>query len=65
LLDYQLLLDDAAPDGYARNWRAPGLEPERHLSYAGQWFLLAAGALGAGVTIAFKALLPRAPRSAS
>jgi surfeit locus 1 family protein len=55
LLDYQLLLDDAAPDGFARGWRAPGLGPERHLGYAGQWFLFAIGAFAAGVTIAFKA----------
>ena len=35
VLDYQLLLDAAAPDGYVREWRAPGLAPERHLAYAG------------------------------
>ena len=49
LLDYELLLDDAAPDGFVRDWRAPGLAIERHLAYAGQWFLLALGAFGAGV----------------
>jgi len=43
LLDYELLLDDAAPDGFVRDWRAPGLAIERHLAYAGQWFLLGLG----------------------
>ena len=37
VFDYQLLLDAEAPDGYVREWRAPGVAPERHLSYAGQW----------------------------
>jgi surfeit locus 1 family protein len=54
LLDYELLLDAAAPDGFVRDWRAPGLAIERHFAYAGQWFLLALGAAGAGVVIAFK-----------
>jgi surfeit locus 1 family protein len=54
LLDYELLLDDAAADGFSRDWRAPGLARERHLAYAGQWFLLAVGALAAGVAIAIK-----------
>jgi surfeit locus 1 family protein len=54
LLDYQLLLDDSAPDGFVRDWRAPGLAIERHFAYAGQWFLLAVGSFGAGIVIAFK-----------
>jgi surfeit locus 1 family protein len=54
LLDYQLLLDDSAPDGFVRDWRAPGLAIERHYAYAGQWFLLALGSFGAGIVIAFK-----------
>jgi surfeit locus 1 family protein len=69
LLDYELLLDDAAADGFARDWRAPGLAIERHLAYAGQWFLLALGAFGASVAIAVKAstrrLKPRAAESGS
>jgi len=36
-----LLLDAAAPDGYRRTWRPPGLGPLRHLAYALQWFALA------------------------
>ena len=56
LFDYQLLLDPAVPSGYARDWRAPGMAPERNLVYAGQWLLLAIGALGAAVTIAVRNL---------
>jgi surfeit locus 1 family protein len=59
LFDYQLLLDPAEPDGFVRDWRAPGLGPERHLSYAGQWLLLAVGAVAAAVTIAIKSVRRR------
>lgn len=54
LFDYQLLLDPSEPNGYARDWRAPGVGPERNLVYAGQWLLLALGSFGAAVTIAIK-----------
>jgi surfeit locus 1 family protein len=54
--DYQVLLDAGEPDGYLREWHAPGLAPERHLAYAGQWFLFAAGAVAAAVVIATRAL---------
>jgi surfeit locus 1 family protein len=54
LFDYQLLLDPAEPGGYARDWQAPGVGPERNLVYAGQWLLLAVGALGAAVTITIR-----------
>jgi surfeit locus 1 family protein len=65
LVDYELLLDDAAADGYVRDWRAPGLAIERHLAYAGQWFLLALGAFGAGVAVAIKTATKRPkPRAA-
>jgi surfeit locus 1 family protein len=60
LFDYQLLLDPAAPDGFVRDWRAPGVGTERHLSYAGQWLLLAVGAAAAAVTILIKSLWRRA-----
>lgn len=59
VLDYQLLLDPGEPDGYVREWRAPGLPPERHIGYAGQWLALAIGAAAAGVVIAFRALRRR------
>ena len=37
-----LLLDPAAPNGYVRDWQAPGLSPMRHWSYAIQWWAFAA-----------------------
>jgi surfeit locus 1 family protein len=33
-----LLLDPDTPDGYVREWSPPGLAPERHFSYAIQWW---------------------------
>jgi surfeit locus 1 family protein len=36
-----LLLDADQPDGYLRQWAAPGFPPMRHLAYAVQWFALA------------------------
>jgi surfeit locus 1 family protein len=36
-----ILLDPGEPDGYVRNWSAPGLPPLQHLGYALQWFALA------------------------
>ncbi len=33
-----LLLDAAAPAGYVRDWQPPGMPPERHWSYAIQWW---------------------------
>lgn len=40
----QVLLDPSAPDGYLRDWRPPGVPPDRHYSYAVQWWLFAATA---------------------
>lgn len=54
VLDYQVLLDPTAPDGYVRDWQPPGMAPERHLMYAGQWWLLAVAALGAAVVLGVK-----------
>jgi cytochrome oxidase assembly protein ShyY1 len=54
VFDYQVLLDPAAEDGFVREWRAPGLPPERHLAYAGQWGLLAIGALAAAIVLTVK-----------
>ncbi len=59
LFEYQLLLDPDEPGGYARDWQAPGIGPERNLVYAGQWLLLAVGALGAAVTITIRISRPR------
>ena len=36
-----VLLDPGEPDGYIRNWSAPGFPPMRHIAYAVQWFALA------------------------
>jgi surfeit locus 1 family protein len=36
-----ILLDPGEPDGYVRNWTAPGFPPIRHIAYAVQWFALA------------------------
>jgi len=33
-----LLLDPREPDGYVREWAPPGLAPDRHFSYAIQWW---------------------------
>jgi len=33
-----LLLDPQSPDGYVRAWSPPGMAPERHFSYAIQWW---------------------------
>jgi surfeit locus 1 family protein len=54
VFDYELLLDASSDDGYVRDWRAPGLAPERHLSYAGQWLALGLGALAAAIVMAVK-----------
>lgn len=37
-----VLLDADQPDGYVRDWHAPGLTPEKHWSYAVQWWSFAA-----------------------
>lgn len=51
--DFELLLDAAEPDGFVREWQAPGVPPERNVAYAGQWFLLSVGALAAAVVMTF------------
>jgi len=33
-----LLLDPQMPNGYVREWSPPGMAPERHFSYAIQWW---------------------------
>jgi surfeit locus 1 family protein len=56
VFDYQLLLDASRPDGFVREWSAPGVAPERHLAYAGQWLALAIGAAGAAAVMTFRTL---------
>jgi surfeit locus 1 family protein len=41
----QLLLNDGEADGYVRDWHPGGLSPERHMSYALQWWAFAGLAL--------------------
>ncbi len=36
-----LLLDPTAPDGYRRDWQPPGMAPQKHWSYAIQWWSFA------------------------
>jgi surfeit locus 1 family protein len=48
-----LLLDPHEPNGYAREWHPPGMQPVRHWSYAIQWWCFAAA------TIVFWAVIGR------
>ena len=50
-----VLLDADQPDGYQRDWRPPGMAPDRHVAYAVQWFGLAATVLVTWVVLSFKA----------
>ena len=49
-----VLLDADQPDGYQRDWRPPGMAPDRHVAYAVQWFGLAATVLVTWVVLSFK-----------
>jgi surfeit locus 1 family protein len=49
-----LLLDDAAPHGYVRDWQPPGMSPLRHYSYAIQWWSFAALALLVWAVMVFR-----------
>jgi surfeit locus 1 family protein len=46
LLEPVLLLDADSGPGYLRDWHPPGIAPERHYSYAVQWWAFALLALG-------------------
>jgi surfeit locus 1 family protein len=46
LLQPVLLLDADSGPGYLRDWHPPGMQPERHYSYAVQWWAFALLALG-------------------
>lgn len=48
-----VLLDPQEPNGYARDWRPPGMPPLRHWSYAIQWWCFAA------VTVIFWVVISR------
>ena len=47
----QLLLDDTAANGYAREWRRLDLMPEKNKGYAVQWFGLAAVTAGYAILL--------------
>jgi cytochrome oxidase assembly protein ShyY1 len=53
LLPVVLLLDANSAPGYLRDWRPPGLSPDRHFGYAVQWwsFALLALALFIGLNL--------------
>ena len=59
VFDYEVLLEPAAEGGYVRDWQAPGLAPERHLAYAGQWLALCVTALGTAIVLAVRAVRRR------
>jgi surfeit locus 1 family protein len=50
-----LLLDPGEPFGFVRDWQPPGLPPLRHFSYAIQWWIFAALALGGWVLLSVRA----------
>lgn len=59
LLNGMVLLDPGEPDGYLRKWRPPGLEPDKHKSYAIQWWGFAVLLLVLYVGLNFKTREPR------
>jgi surfeit locus 1 family protein len=48
-LTIQLSPDD--PDGYRRDWQPPVASADRHIAYAGQWFLFALIAAGLAIKL--------------
>jgi surfeit locus 1 family protein len=54
LLAPVLLLDADSGPGYLRDWRPPGIPPERHYGYAVQWWAFALLALGLFVGLNLK-----------
>jgi cytochrome oxidase assembly protein ShyY1 len=53
LLEPVLLLDADSGPGYLRDWRPPGISPDRNYSYAVQWwsFALLAAAMYVGFNL--------------
>jgi surfeit locus 1 family protein len=49
-----VLLDADQPDGFLRDWRPPGMPPDRHVAYAVQWFGLAATVFVTWVVLSFR-----------
>lgn len=54
LADGLLLLSPQDPHGFRREWNVVGVGPERHLSYALQWFAFAVTLIGIFVILNFK-----------
>ena len=59
LQDGMVLLEPGEADGYLRKWRPPGLEPDKHKSYAIQWWGFAVLLLVLYVGLNFKTREPR------
>jgi len=57
-----VLLDPGEPDGYLREWQAPGFPPMRHVAYAVQWFGLALALAVIYVVTNFRRTAPGDPR---
>lgn len=49
-----LLLDAGEADGFLRDWRPPGMSPDRHIGYAVQWFGLAATVFATWFILSFR-----------
>ena len=49
-----VLLDVDQPEGFLRDWRPPGMPPDKHLAYAVQWFGLAATVFVTWVVLSFR-----------
>jgi surfeit locus 1 family protein len=49
-----LLLDEEQPEGFVRDWRPPGMTPDKHVGYAIQWFGLAAAVAGTWLVLSFR-----------
>lgn len=60
LSDWLILQTNRLPDGLVRDWPKPDTGVEKHISYAGQWFALAATALA--MTLIYLWRLYRGPK---
>ena len=54
LVPYTLRLDDTSPQGFVREWRAPGADQARHRGYAVQWFAMASALVVLMVVLLFR-----------
>lgn len=49
-----VLLDADQPEGFLRDWRPPGMPPDKHVAYAVQWFGLAATVFVTWIVLSFR-----------